>query len=108
MTAIVVDTSAIIAIPRDEPERDRFVDTILAASPRFMSAVSLQEAGIVMAGRFGDGAASEAMDALLSRLDGRSLRIMRSSPGSRGRYFSASARAGIPLDRILAIAPHAR
>jgi ribonuclease VapC len=69
LTAIVVDTSAIIAILRDESEKDRFVDAILAASPRLMSAVSLQEAGMVVAGRFGDGAAWEALDALLARLE---------------------------------------
>lgn len=69
MTAIVVDTSAIVAILRGEPEKDRFVDAILAASPRLMSAVSSQEAGMVIAGRFGDGAAWEPLDALLARLD---------------------------------------
>lgn len=60
MTAIVVDTSAIIAILRNEPEKDRFVDALLAANPRFMSAVSLQEAAMVIAGRLGDAAAREA------------------------------------------------
>ena len=69
MTAIVVDTSALIAILRNESEKDRFVDAILAASPRFMSAVSLQEAGMVVAGRHGDGAAWEPLDALVARLN---------------------------------------
>lgn len=69
MTAIVVDTSAIIAILRDEPEKDRLVDAILAASPRFMSAVSLQEAGMVVAGRHGDAAAWQPLDALVTRLN---------------------------------------
>ena len=69
MTAIVVDTSAIVASLRNEPEKDRFVDVLLAASPRLMSAVSLQEAGMVIAGRSGDHAAWEPLDALLARLD---------------------------------------
>ena len=69
MTGIVVDTSAIVAILRGEPEKDCFVDAILAASPRLMSAVSLQEAGMVVCGRFSDGAAWEPLDALLGRLD---------------------------------------
>lgn len=69
MTAIVLDTSAVIAILRHEPEKDRFVDAILAASPRLMSAVSLQEAGMVIAGRHGDEAMWEPLDALLVRLD---------------------------------------
>lgn len=68
MTAIVVDTSALIAILRDEPEKDRFVDAILAASQRFLSAVSLQEAGMVVAGRHADAAAWEPLDALVARL----------------------------------------
>jgi uncharacterized protein with PIN domain len=43
LTAIVVDTSAIVAILRNELEKDRLVDAILAAAPRLMSAVSLPE-----------------------------------------------------------------
>ena len=69
MTAIVIDTSAIIAILRNEPEKDRFVDAILAAHSRLMSAVSVQEAGMVIAGRSGDEAVWEPLDALLARLD---------------------------------------
>ena len=69
MTAIVVDTSAVVAILRDEPEKDRFVDAILAASPRLISAVSVQEAGMVIAGRHGGEAIWEPLDALLVRLD---------------------------------------
>jgi ribonuclease VapC len=69
LTAIVVDTSAIVAILRDEPEKDRFVDAVLAANPRLMSAVSLQEAGMVIAGCFGDETVWEPLDALLTRLD---------------------------------------
>lgn len=69
MTAIVVDTSAIVAILRGEPEKDRFVDAILTASPRFMSAVSVQEAGMVIAGRFGGKEIWQPLDSLLDRLD---------------------------------------
>jgi len=69
LTAIVLDTSAVIAILRNEPEKDRFLDVILAASPRLMSAVSLQEAGMVIAGRSGSAVMWEPLDALLERLD---------------------------------------
>jgi ribonuclease VapC len=69
LTAIVVDTSAVVAILRNEPEKDGFVDAILAAAPRFMSAVSLQEAGMAAAGRLGDDAILQLLDALLVRLD---------------------------------------
>lgn len=69
MSAIVIDASAIIAILWNEPEKDRFVDGILAASSRLMSAVSVQEAGMAIAGRFGDEAVWKSLDALLSLLD---------------------------------------
>lgn len=69
MTAVVAGTSAIVAIPRNEPEKDRFVDVLLAARSRLMSAVNLQETGMVIAGRFGDDAAWQPLDALLARLD---------------------------------------
>jgi ribonuclease VapC len=69
LTAIVVDTSAVVAILRNEPEKDGFVDAILAAAPRFMSAVSLQEAGLAAAGRLGDDAILQLLDELLVRLD---------------------------------------
>ncbi len=68
MSGIVVDTSVLIAILRDEPEKDDFVGQILAASGRVMSAVSLQEAGMVQAGRFGDVAAVDLVEALVARL----------------------------------------
>jgi ribonuclease VapC len=69
LSAIVIDASAIIAILWNEPEKDRFVDGILAASSRLMSAVSVQEAGMAIAGRFGDEAVWKSLDALLSLLD---------------------------------------
>ncbi|MFL5254843.1 MAG: type II toxin-antitoxin system VapC family toxin [Rhodopila sp.] len=68
MTAIAIDTSAIIAILRHEADREVFVDAVLAASPRFMSAVSLQEASMIIAGRRGDAAAWQPLDELLSWL----------------------------------------
>ena len=45
------------------------MDAVLAANPKLMSAVSLQELGRVIAGRFGDRAAWAPLDALLARLD---------------------------------------
>jgi ribonuclease VapC len=69
LTAIVVDTSAIVAILRNEPEKDLFIDVILAASARFISAVSLQELGMVVAGRTGGERSWEPLDALLARLN---------------------------------------
>ncbi len=69
MTAIVADTSAIVAIVRNEPEKDCFVDAMLAASTCFMSAVSLQEASMVLSGATGCADIWEPLDALLARLN---------------------------------------
>jgi ribonuclease VapC len=45
---MVIDTSAILALMRNEPERDRVVAVLKAASKRYISAVSLFEIHIVM------------------------------------------------------------
>lgn len=50
---MVIDTSAIIAILQDEPERQAFNQAIAAASRRLLSAVSLVEISIVIESRFG-------------------------------------------------------
>jgi ribonuclease VapC len=47
----VIDSSAIIAILRNEPERDAFENAILAGSLRLMSAVSKLETSMVAVGR---------------------------------------------------------
>lgn len=51
---MVIDTSAIIAILLDEPEKQTFGRLIMTSSKRFMSAVSKLEAGMVGVGRGGD------------------------------------------------------
>lgn len=68
MTAIVVDSSAIIAILHNEPERERFIAVIFAASARMMSAVSLQEVSMVHAGRLAGDDDWTRLDALLTEL----------------------------------------
>ena len=68
MTGLVVDTSAIIAILRDEPEKDRYFDAMLQATPCLMSAVSLQEARMVVAGRDGGEDTWQVLDAMIAGL----------------------------------------
>ena len=51
---IVIDTSAFIAILLDEPERLSFNQCIIDNQPALTSAVSLQEAGMIMRSRKGD------------------------------------------------------
>ena len=58
---MIVDSSALVAILRNEPERERFVEAIAAAPSRSMAAPNFLEASMVLAGR--------QEDAILERLD---------------------------------------
>lgn len=64
---MVIDTSAIVAILFDEPERAAFVDAILADDVRLVAAPTLVEATIVAEARAGENAGRE-LDLLLDRL----------------------------------------
>jgi ribonuclease VapC len=50
---MVIDTSALLAILQDEPERRRFLEAIVAAASASMSTASFVEASIVLEARFG-------------------------------------------------------
>jgi ribonuclease VapC len=50
---MVLDTSALLAILQDEPERPRFTTAIAESAQRSMSAASLLEVAIVVEARFG-------------------------------------------------------
>ncbi len=52
---IVIDTSALIAILIEEPEKKQFLEIIADADRRLMSAVSLLEARLVIFARRGEG-----------------------------------------------------
>jgi len=56
---MVIDTSALIAIFLAEPERQNFLELILAAETRLFSAASVVETGIVIEARRGDAAGRE-------------------------------------------------
>jgi ribonuclease VapC len=60
---MVVDTSALVAILRHEPERDTFLDTLATAEEPVISAATLLEASMVLAG-FRNGIAN--LDELLA------------------------------------------
>lgn len=68
MTAIAVDSSALIAILRTEPEERRFTVLIADADAAYLSAVSLQECSMVLAGRHGKAADWRALDEFIQRL----------------------------------------
>jgi ribonuclease VapC len=63
---IVVDSSALVAILRREPEADAFLRTIAEVDGCLVSAVSFLETSLVLAGRHGDGDAWAELDALIS------------------------------------------
>ena len=77
---MVVDTSALIAIAWDEPERERFQDDIEREPVRLISAASLLEASIVVMRRAGHGAAARAVEALSQLIEQLGLEIEPVTP----------------------------
>jgi ribonuclease VapC len=65
---MVLDSSAVIAILLDEPERAAFNRRIEAAAPRLISAVTLAETAMVIEKRRGEAGGRE-LDLLLHRAD---------------------------------------
>ena len=66
---IAVDTSAIIAIVQLEPEAADVTRCVEQAASAYLSAVSLQEALMVLAGRRGDTAVWAPFDRMISDLE---------------------------------------
>lgn len=63
---MVVDTSAVVAILRMEPDAAHFAESLAAADVRLMSAANLVEAGIILGARFGPDAEQD-LDLLVAR-----------------------------------------
>jgi ribonuclease VapC len=66
---IAVDTSAVVAILRLEPEAAAYSLRMEQAAAVCMSAVSLQEASMVLAGRHADSAAWLELDRILQDME---------------------------------------
>jgi ribonuclease VapC len=64
---IVLDSSALVAIMRDEPETGRFVEAIATARARLLSSVNYLETCMVLAGPKGKEAVWRPFDAFLAR-----------------------------------------
>jgi ribonuclease VapC len=64
---IVIDSSALVAILRREPEADLFLQIIAGADDCLLSSVSLLETSMVLAGRTGDVTSWTELDALIAR-----------------------------------------
>ena len=65
---MVIDTSALVAVLFDEPERDQIIGRITAASRRLISAGTLIECSIIVESRRGEVAGRE-LDLFLHRAD---------------------------------------
>lgn len=63
---MTLDTSAVLAIVQDEPEREIFIRLIEESERRLMSAASVLEAAMVLEGRRGEDAGTD-LDLLLDR-----------------------------------------
>lgn len=94
---MVIDTSALIAILADEPERRTFIEKIEAADVRLLSAASFVETSIVIEARHGaDGV--KLLDLFLDRagieiapVDGEQAREARLAFSRYGRGRHAAA-----------------
>lgn len=64
---MVIDSSALVAILLDEPERQRFEDAIQSDTSRLVSAMTKLESSIVLFGRSGRPLLDE-LDRLLARI----------------------------------------
>jgi ribonuclease VapC len=94
---MVIDTSAVLAIFLAEPERKAFLDSILQAETRMISAANVLETGIVLEARRGESAGRE-FDLFLVRanlqivaVDGEQAEIARSAwrKYGKGRHPAA-------------------
>jgi len=65
---VILDSSALVAIALDEPEREAFVAKINAADTVAVAAPTLAEAGIVLSSRIGEDA-GELLAELLAASD---------------------------------------
>jgi ribonuclease VapC len=94
---MVIDTSALLAIFLAEPERKHYLDSILNAETRVISAANVLETGIVLEARRGEAAGRE-FDLFVVRanlevvsVDGEQVEIARSAwrKYGKGRHPAA-------------------
>lgn len=104
---MVIDTSALVAILQDEPERPAFTERIEAAATRALSAATLVECSIVVEARYGPpGVLSldrllEAAGVEVVALDAEQARIARAA---HRRFGKGRHPAGLNLGDCFAYA----
>ncbi len=98
---IVIDSSALIAILRREPEADSFLQVIATADGCLLSSVSLLETSMVLAGRTGDAASWADLDALIARAGmqvlAQDVELAQEARGAFLRYGKGRHPAGLNL-----------
>jgi ribonuclease VapC len=104
---MVIDSSAVLAILQDEPERSAFNALIAAADTRLLSAASLLELSIVLEARFGvDGQGD--LDLFLSTAEIEIVAVDREQAelarGAFSRYGKGRHRAGLNFGDCFAFA----
>ena len=94
---MVIDTSALLAIFLNEPERARFLDSIIQAGRRLISAANVLETGIVLESKRGEAAGRE-FDLFVVRtgleivpVDSEQIEIARSAWRTYGKGRHAAA-----------------
>lgn len=94
---MVIDTSTLVAIFLGEPERKRFLELILQAGTRLISAASVLETGIVLESKRGEAAGREfdlfvvRTNLLVVSVDAEQIEIARSAwrAFGKGRHPAA-------------------
>jgi ribonuclease VapC len=95
---MVIDTSALLAVLLDEPERDAFIALMADANDTLISAATLVEASIVMQAKTGHGGIVD-LDELLAASGVRSIAVDGSQAHAArdafARYGKGRAPAGL-------------
>lgn len=98
---IVIDSSALIAILRREPEADSFLRIIAAENECLLSAVSLLETSMVLAGRAGTSTSWAELDVLITRANievvAQDVDLTQKAREAFMRYGKGSHPAGLNL-----------
>ena len=88
---IAVDSSALVAILRREPEADRFLHAIASADRVLISSVGLLETSMVLAGRTGAASRWSELDELIARAG---IEVVPQSAGQADEARNAFLRYG--------------
>lgn len=104
---MVIDSSAVLAILQDEPERSAFNALIAAADTRLLSAASLVELSIVLEARFGADGQGD-LDLFVSTAEIEIVAVDRDQAelarGAFSRYGKGRHRAGLNFGDCFAYA----